>query len=221
MGREEYWVEIRHKDQALGGGVRVTRKHVVTAAHCLGGLASSDTDFQVRLPDGSTVPACFLEARVDLALLELRLPQGARLPVPRLDRASLGDAWYGTYRREGDMPFLDGEVTRLIPRHRLPSGEEIEALQLLVKQLLGDYHGYSGGPIERRGGFRSPAILGVILLQYLDVSDFRRSSNVLFAATAKEAMGGFTSFGAGKPRGNAHWASSSLVSPLFPLRLRP
>jgi hypothetical protein len=82
-------------------------------------------------------------------------------------------------------------------RYRCEAGHEIEALQLGCSQRLGDYSGYSGGPVERHVTGREPALVGVLLEQYPDRQTVDRASDVLFAATIAEALRRFDCLGVG------------------------
>jgi hypothetical protein len=80
--------------------------------------------------------------------------------------------------------------------YQLEGGKEIEALQLGCSEHLGDYAGYSGGPVERNAASGEPALLGVLLEQYPDRGVPGRASDVLFAATITEAVRRFECLGA-------------------------
>lgn len=65
---------------------------------------------------------------------------------------------------------------------------------MTADQCLGDYSGYSGGPVETSAPDRQPVVVGILLEQVPDRADVGRNANVLFSATIKEAMQRFDHF---------------------------
>jgi hypothetical protein len=94
-------------------------------------------------------------------------------------------------------PYLSGEVLSQAITYRLETGHDIEALQLECSQHLGDYAGYSGGPVQRSVTGNDLVLLGVMLEQYPDRQAADRASNVLFAATIAEVLRRFDAFNVG------------------------
>src|SRR5262249_41627675 len=71
----------------------------------------------------------------------------------------------------------------------------VRALQLTTAVELGDYRGYSGGPIERlSGGDVGAAVVGILVEQYPDRAEPGRYANVLFAVALGEALRQFRYF---------------------------
>src|SRR5581483_4691787 len=63
-------------------------------------------------------------------------------------------------------PMLEGTITATNRRFKKQDGEhEIDALQLYVKQTLGDYRGYSGSPVVLPSP--SGAVIGILDEQFL------------------------------------------------------
>jgi hypothetical protein len=197
VGTTDYWVEICQNGSKLGAGFVVTRHYVITALHCLRGFTPDDEDLELSFPTGEVTPGRIYECApdVDLALIDILKPQDKAPALPNADRARQGDAWFAPYRPHSDEPHLAGDVASGAMAYRCVAGYEIEALQLNCSQAIGDYSGYSGGPVERREGNGDPSLIGVLVEQHLDRQDSDRASGVLFAATMAEAVRRFDCLG--------------------------
>jgi len=197
--RADYWVSISWQGKRLGAGFLLTRHHVLTASHCLRGLRADDEDLELSFANGKVILGRVGErsARADLALIDILEPRENTIILPMADRASRGDAWSAPYRPDTSDPYLSGNVLSGAMAYRCEAGDEIEALQLSCSQHLGDYSGYSGGPVERYDTAGESALLGVLLEQYPDRQAAERASDVLFAATIAEALRCFDHLGVG------------------------
>ncbi len=197
MGNTDYWVEISRRGTRLGAGFLLNRHHVLTAFHCVRGPYSGDEHLELSFACGEVSPGrvCERSSGADLALLDILQPSESILILPNADRADRGDSWSAPYRPGPGDPYLSGDVLSGAMRYRCEAGHEIEALQLGCSQGLGDYSGYSGGPVERHVIDRPPALVGVLLEQYPDRQAAGRASNVLFAATIAEALRRFDCLG--------------------------
>ncbi|WP_405910194.1 serine protease [Streptomyces sp. NBC_00828] len=133
----------------------------------------------------------------DLALVEILNPSAVPLPPPKADLARRGDHWRGLHRPSLDDPHLGGKVNADVVDYACEGGGRIEAIQLIAEQALGDYSGYSGGPVERVTPDQELAVLGILIEQYPDRRDGSRSANILFAATIREVIGRFDYFQTG------------------------
>jgi hypothetical protein len=72
----------------------------------------------------------------------------------------------------------------------------VTAIQLNVDQVLGDYSGYSGAPIQQEEIDSSITLVGMLIEQTPDSVEKTRATNVLWAISAKWVVDEFeTDFG--------------------------
>jgi hypothetical protein len=192
----DYWVGLEHAGQPLGTGFLVAHRRILTAAHCVRGL-SPGADLLVVPSTGEPVPAHLVELAdpADLALVELLKDPDPPIPSPRTGLCRPRDGWFGPYRPGPSDPYLRGSIVHHEVDYRCVGGATVRALQLVTEVAIGDFHGYSGGPVEREvdEGASRP-VVGILLEQYPDRAEEGRYSNVLFAAALGEALRVFRSF---------------------------
>ncbi|MFE0363693.1 S1 family peptidase [Streptomyces griseoaurantiacus] len=196
MRGDGYWVELYQAQQRLGGGFLVTRRFILTALHCLRNLSTLDEELDILLADNTQVrgQVCRRDKDADLALIEISAHCEISHRVPAAGVARDSRRWRGPYRPAENDVELSGQIDRGAVSYLCEGGASIEALQLTADQCLGDYSGYSGGPVETFVPDRQPVVVGILLEQVPDRADTSRNANVLFAATMKEAMQRFDQF---------------------------
>ena len=171
----------RHGDH-LGGGVLLTSYLVVTANHCVSRMNIGDS--LPLLVGGVAAQGTLVEraADHDLALLEIDRP--LRPIEPKYARR--GDAWFGPIRRSLSDPELAGTVRNRV-EYECQSGGRLMAVQLTTDVDIGEYRGYSGGPVLKLPD-EDPSVLGILLEQLPDGGSIQRNTSTLFAACISEAF---------------------------------
>jgi hypothetical protein len=193
----DYWVEITQGDNELGAGFLLTTCYVLTALHCLDRIAADNDTVNISVAGGQSIPGRVYRRspEADLALIDVPDRGGTQLKVPELDRAAKGGDWRSPYRPTTGHARLSGKIDAFPVRYHCEGGDDVEAMQLECAQPLGDYSGYSGGPIERDGpGDESQPVLGLLIEQYPDQQTPKRASTVLFAVAIAEVFRRFDCF---------------------------
>lgn len=199
MTTGHHWVRIREGGTPLGAGFLVTRVYVLTALHCLRPMSSEDAALELELPDGRILKGrlCDSVPDVDLALISV---EGARVhqlpPAPATDRPRPAVRWRGTYCPPGEHMQLSGTVTHAPITYPSAEGGEFTGLQLTAEQQVGDFSGYSGSPVDtdpRKANEERP-VVGILMEQLNSREDPTRGSNVLIAASVRDAMELFPHF---------------------------
>jgi hypothetical protein len=182
---------LNAQNEITGGGFLATAKLGVTAAHCLDDVAIEGEEFWIECPkSGDKLKAVVreIDQQQDLAVIELLSVSSCEIP-PTGD-CEAGAAWNSSYRPTPYDSELNGNVVRCDLDYMLNTGSAIQGLQLNENGRIGDYRGYSGGPIEVSQGTSHHRIVGVLLEQHEDryedpstvASDTRRATGVLVAA---------------------------------------
>jgi hypothetical protein len=192
----EYWVEIYQQGTRFGAGFLIAKRFVLTALHCLHNCAVGNDKVELSFATGHMIPGLVIErARgADLALIAITEAESCPVSAPIPDRSTPGEMWRAPYRPSNTDPYLSGGIQHGSVRYQCEGGEPIEALQLACAEHIGDYSGYSGGPIERNLGTGDHSVLGILIEQYPDRKMPERGSDVLFAATIAEALRRFEYF---------------------------
>lgn len=194
------WVRIAHRGVNRGGGIPLTSQLVVTAAHCVAGMEVGHGADELcvtighdLVPTSAQLVEC-VEAK-DLALIRLTQPLGPSLRLPWASRCRRGDDWFAPSRPTMADPELDGSVTGTV-RYECAAGGVINAVQLTTQAHLGNYDGYSGGPV-----FLTPEesnrVIGLLIEQYPDRINLDRATNTLFAAAIEGVIEQFDTLGTG------------------------
>ncbi|WP_433273410.1 hypothetical protein ACQPZF_18990 [Actinosynnema sp. CS-041913] len=199
---QDYWVELRHGVRGLGAAFFLTRRFLVTAAHCLRPVAD-DAELTVAFPDGATAPARVHERLRDADLAVVMLIGKSTVQPPQADTCGPRDSWRTPTRPTPSDPLLHGSVVEPDVPFDCAGGARLRALQLETGVELGDYSGYSGGPVERTDSDR-PSLVGLLIEQYPDRQRPERASNVLFAATIAEVLNRFDCFDMSNVVGHLH-----------------
>ena len=198
MNDSGYWVDISQRGIRLGAGFLVTKRFVITANHCLR-AAAIDAPLDLSFSGGELISGRVQQQspESDLALIVVLKTHSSPIILPSADRSRAGEKWRVPYRPSAADPLLSGDVLDASVTYQCEGGDTVEALQLGCAAHLGDYSGYSGGPVERPGRPDRLALLGILLEQYPDRQDPQRNSDVLFATTVAEALRRFDVFDVG------------------------
>jgi hypothetical protein len=193
MPEDAYWVRLHHGERLLGVAFLLTRRYLLTAEHCLREVSDAEIGLLVEFADGSMNVVHVHERLKDADLALLRLVGAAPVEPLSSDRCEADDRWRVPSRPSMTDPLLRGVVDEADVAYECEGGDVLEALQLRTDVELGDYSGYSGGPVERDHAVKR-TLAGVLLEQYPDRQHPARASSTLFAATIAEVMRRFDCF---------------------------
>ncbi|MFI1488629.1 serine protease [Streptomyces sp. NPDC020747] len=188
-----HWVRIDEGLRHLGAGLLVTRGFVLTALHCLRDLSSPDAVMDLRLADGRELSGRLCDAikDADLALIAVEYAHTHGLPpAPATDWPRPQVSWQGAYLPPGETTRLSGMVTHAPVRHRVED-RQFTGLQLTVDQEIGDFHGYSGSPVDTEGDPQGALrrVVGILMEQEPRRDEAAgQGSNVLYAASVRHAL---------------------------------
>jgi NB-ARC domain len=178
---------IRCGGSDCGAGTAIGARLVVTANHAVRRCSANEVEFQ--LPDGSLrlVEDIEREETLDAAILHLADELHEWLPVGR----PVQDAgWRVDSPPPGNDPRLTGSVTQVRVPIENAQRHVVSAVQLEVRQELGDYRGYSGsGVLDSTGR----AIVAVLVEQtHLRIRPLAgaasQATNVLFAIPVDDVV---------------------------------
>lgn len=168
-----YCLHIVDGGAVNGCAFLIAGRYAITAAHCVEELAGEGDELNLVSSDGTrelTVVVRHLQLDQDLALLELRTPLLADLNTPPLGQPASGDDWTSSFRPALTEALIGGRIQSCDLEYELANGNRILALQLVEDGRIGDYSGYSGGPVELSHGSAGHRIVGVLLEQHEDRS---------------------------------------------------
>ena len=167
-----------------------TTRVVLTANHVVGDHSS----LQFVTQDGQGIPVERMEGDDDLDVAVLHL--GEDVPGGlAVGYAVDGANWKVETQPSPNNPMLEGTITATNLRFKKQDGRhEIDALQLYVKQTLGDFKGYSGSPVVLPPP--SGAVIGILVEQFLSrlagqLGQPRPATNVLYAIPIQAVLDRF------------------------------
>ncbi|MER5257977.1 MULTISPECIES: hypothetical protein [unclassified Streptomyces] len=199
MTGAHYWVRISEDGRSLGAGLLLTRVYVLTAMHCLRAVRVQYGRLDLELADGRTLTGrlCDSVKAQDLALIHIEDAHQYDLPLAApVDWPRPNTRWRGTYCPPDEQTQLSGHVSHAPITYRSVEGGEFTGMQLSVEQLLGDYSGYSGSPVDTE-----PAVIGILMEQAAGREDPSRGAEVLVGASVRHAMELFPHFSTESLRG--------------------
>jgi hypothetical protein len=175
MGSDEYWVVVCRDQDVLGGGVLLTRHHVLTINLHLRGLPEHESSVDLYTASGLRLAGTILETddNAGLMLLSVAVRPAQDLATPQMDHASKGDEWFAPYRPSQLVPHLRGTVDSIAEdssdgapvREAEDAGasHRLRTIQLSSDVMTDCGADYEGGPVERRTSGSAPALVGVLV----------------------------------------------------------
>ena len=193
-----YWVEFLDEAETVSGaGFFVHQSYILTPLHCLPLSArAAKAEVTVRLHTSEVIVCSVLDTvdEIDLALVEVSSPGATPSRFLQTDHCLEDDGWKAPYRPDQNRPVLAGKVMDGSLEYVCEAGGRFSAIQLHSLIDIGDYRGYSGGPVEVRSPERAPRLVGMMLEQYWKSTKPKTAANVVFAATIGEALKRFAPF---------------------------
>lgn len=172
---------------AGGAGVAVAPRMAMTAKHVV--RDRGDRPVHFRPPGGRPVPVERVEEdeKLDAAVLHLAGAVDDWLP---LTAPMAGARWRVDSPPPGNDPPLHGHIAATALPTADGEDEPVEVMQLLVDELLGDYHGYSGsGVLDSLGR----AVVGILIQQQplrvpVPLGVVPDAANVLYAVPVRTVV---------------------------------
>lgn len=204
--KPHYWVWLRQSDRELGAGFFITRRNVVTAAHCLKNMDDENQNVDIVLSNEQVINAKVVEKNldIDLALIDVSWQDCKKHPIeiPVASTPFFNARWWGPSRPPGDTdPHLVGRVSDPHVSWCCEGGSSIEVSQLESFVEIGDFSGYSGGAVQYQDQDNDiPQVFGLLVEQYMDQAAEARASNVLLATTMGMILRAFDALSIGELR---------------------
>jgi hypothetical protein len=179
--------------------------------HCLRAARVQYGRLDLELADGRALTGrlCDSVKDKDLALIHIVDAHQYDLPLATpVDWPRPNARWRGTYCPPDEQTQLSGHVSHAPVSYHSVEGGEFIGMQLTVEQLLGDYSGYSGSPVDTE-----PAVIGILMEQAASRENPSQGTEVLVGASVRHAMELFPHFSTDSLRGKGQDACEPAPEP--------
>lgn len=187
-----YFYEVHDPTGGTSCAVALHRKYLIATRHGIESCVAGDV-ITVQI-EGDPVGLRVMDISEASDLVLLYLPAGSTVTPPPTGTGAVGADWFTPWRPHDGLPVLTGTIDA---RHDadLTAGGKVGVLQLTVRQDLGGYEGYSGGPVQSPVGPEG-CLVGVISAAVSERVPLEapRDAPVLFAVSLETVLQAFDVF---------------------------